>query len=100
MGVIITTLESLGELCRLIFKKPMILVIGTFFGLLMAIGTPLSFVSWIGACVTSPMVSLMINGSLNIFFYGRKGLRQDDPLSSFLFVMVMEVLSRMLNHPS
>ncbi|TYK06470.1 reverse transcriptase [Cucumis melo var. makuwa] len=29
----------------------------------------------------------------------RKGLRQDDPLSLFLLVMVMEVLSRMLNRP-
>ena len=67
------------------------------FGLLIAIGTPLRFVSWVRACVTSPMFSIMINGSLEGFFHGRKGLRQGDPLSQFLFVMVMEVLSRMLN---
>ncbi|KAL4018288.1 hypothetical protein IC575_021879 [Cucumis melo] len=67
------------------------------FGLLIAIGTPLKFVSWIRACVTSPMFSIMINGSLEGFFHGRKGVRQGDPLSTFLFVMVMEVLSRMLN---
>ncbi|KAL4010462.1 hypothetical protein IC575_029954 [Cucumis melo] len=67
------------------------------FGLLIAIGTPLKFVSWIRACVTSSMFSIMINGSFEGFFHGRKGVRQGDPLSPFLFVMVMEVLSRMLN---
>ena len=45
------------------------------------------------------MFSTIINGSLKGFFYGRKGLWQGDPLSPFLFVMVMEVLSRMLNRP-
>ncbi|TYK19523.1 reverse transcriptase [Cucumis melo var. makuwa] len=67
------------------------------FGLQISISTPLKFVSWISACVTSPMFSIMINGSLEGFFHGRKGVRQGDPLSLFLFVMVMEVLSRMLN---
>ncbi|KAL0556476.1 hypothetical protein IC582_004990 [Cucumis melo] len=46
------------------------------FGLLIAIGTPLKFVSWIRACVTSTMFSIMINGSLKGFFHGRKGVRQ------------------------
>ncbi|KAA0049769.1 non-LTR retroelement reverse transcriptase-like protein [Cucumis melo var. makuwa] len=67
------------------------------FGLLIAIGTPLKFVSWIRTCVTSPMFSIMINGSLEGVFHGRKDVRQGNPLSPFLFVMVMEVLSRMLN---
>ncbi|KAA0062333.1 putative reverse transcriptase [Cucumis melo var. makuwa] len=74
-----------------------ILLCQELFGLLIAIGTPLKFVSWIRACVTSPMFSIMINGSLEGFFHGRKGVRQGDPLSPFLFVMMMEVLSCMLN---
>ncbi|TYK23421.1 uncharacterized protein E5676_scaffold605G00020 [Cucumis melo var. makuwa] len=46
------------------------------FGLLIAIGTPSKFVSWIRACVTSPMFSIMINGSLKGVFHGRKGVKK------------------------
>lgn len=63
----------------------------------MAIGTPFPFVSWVQACVTSPMFSIMVNGSLEDFFHGRKGLCHGDPLSLFRIVTVMEVLSRLLN---
>ncbi|XP_038882204.1 uncharacterized protein LOC120073425 [Benincasa hispida] len=69
------------------------------FVVLLAIRTPLKFVSWIRACVTSPFFSMMINGALKGYFSGRKGLRQGDPMSPFLFVVVMEVLSRLLNNP-
>ncbi|XP_038895844.1 uncharacterized protein LOC120084011 [Benincasa hispida] len=41
-------------------------------------GTPLQFVSWVRACVTSPKFFMMINGSLEGFFPGRKGLRFHD----------------------
>lgn len=46
------------------------------------------------------MFSVMVNGTLESYFSGRKGLRLGDPLSSFLFNMVMEVLSRLLNQSS
>ena len=38
----------------------------------------------------------MINGFLNYFFSSSRGLRQGEPLSSMLFLIVMEVFSRML----
>ncbi|XP_038885338.1 uncharacterized protein LOC120075757 [Benincasa hispida] len=64
-------------------------------------GTLIQFVSWVRACVTSPKFFMMINGSLEGFFFfpDMKELRQGDPLSHFLFVMVIEVLSRLLNKP-
>lgn len=46
------------------------------------------------------MFSVMMNGSLEGFFPSRKGLCQGDPLSPFLFVIIMEVLSQLLNRSS
>lgn len=40
--------------------------------------------------------SMLVNGSHTSFFNSLKGLRQGDPLSNLLFILVMEVLSRML----
>ena len=40
--------------------------------------------------------SVLVNGSPEGFFGSSRGLRQGDPLSSLLFLLVMEVLSQML----
>jgi len=54
------------------------------------------FVSWIKECVTSPRFSIAINGTLVGFFKGAKGLRQGDPLSPYLFVIAMEVFTKLM----
>ncbi|KAL0293636.1 UNVERIFIED_CONTAM: hypothetical protein Sradi_6926500, partial [Sesamum radiatum] len=51
---------------------------------------------WIVECVSTPTFSVCFNGAPHGFFRGARGLRQGDPMSSFLFVLVMEVLTLIL----
>jgi hypothetical protein len=57
---------------------------------------PDQFVSWVKACLTSPSFSISLNGSLVGFFQGKKGIILGDPISPYLFVLAMEVLSLLL----
>lgn len=68
------------------------------FGTLLAIGTICKFVSWIRVCITPPMYFIFINGSsFEGYFLGWGGLCQGDPISPYLFMIVMEVLFHLLN---
>ncbi|GKD46127.1 putative RNA-directed DNA polymerase, partial [Tanacetum coccineum] len=65
--------------------------------ILVGFGFNLRMVGWIVECVTSTSFSLGINGSLHGYFKGKRGLRQGDPMSPYLFTLVMEVLNLMLH---
>ncbi|KAL0283738.1 UNVERIFIED_CONTAM: Retrovirus-related Pol polyprotein from type-2 retrotransposable element R2DM, partial [Sesamum radiatum] len=63
---------------------------------LILFGFPEQFIQWIVECVTTPSFSVCLNGAPHGFFKGARGLRQGDPMSPFLFVLVMEVLTLIL----
>jgi hypothetical protein len=51
---------------------------------------------WIRKCISTARVSVLVNGSPTTEFPIKKGLRQGDPLSSFLFNITVEGLSKMI----
>lgn len=48
-------------------------------------------------CVSSLRVRMLLNGSIFGNIPVERGIKQGDPLSPFLFVIFLEVLSRMIN---
>ena len=54
------------------------------------------FVNWVKACISRPWIAPLVNGRPSKFFQANRGLRQGCPMSPFLYLLVVEAMSRKL----
>ncbi|GJT49871.1 sodium/hydrogen exchanger 6 [Tanacetum coccineum] len=64
--------------------------------ILIGFGFHYKMVDWIMTCVSTTSYSVCVKGDLHGWFRGKRGLRQGDPLSLYLFTLVIEILTLIL----
>eukprot|EP00253_Pinus_taeda_P015416 PITA_15416 len=65
---------------------------------LLAFGFNATWTCWIMNLISSACFSVLLNGSPSQPFRSSCGIRQGDPLSPFIFVLMAEGLSRLIHH--
>lgn len=86
-----------GVLCKLDLEKAYDCMNWNFLDyILLIMGFWVKWRSQISYCIRSVSFSVLVNGSPARFFGNSRGLHQGDPLSLLLFIMVTEVLSKMI----
>jgi hypothetical protein len=64
---------------------------------LLNFGCHLTFLNWVMEWVSTVTFSVLVNGGMSNYFQPSRGLKQGDPLSSYLFILCQEVLARLID---
>jgi len=54
------------------------------------------WINWISQCLSTSSFSILLDGAPYVKFVPMRGLKQGDPLYPFLFILGLEILSRLL----